>query len=169
MYCHTFLPAQVQMLQDHGCKVCYGATMILDSCAQLPARVLNTLVLYRIVPNKRPLTRHPGKSGGPEEHYRGFSAIFAYFGQIFAYFEGNIPSERAGAHLSRSVYSALYGIICVLAQYIHVLCQLIFPRTQTQKPRLIDRRMAGWMDRPVDGRMDRKHTHTNTHNQCGLA
>ena len=35
-------------------------------------------------------------SGGPEEYSRGFSAIFAHFWPIFAYFEGNIPSERAG-------------------------------------------------------------------------
>ena len=34
--------------------------------------------------------------GGPEEHYRGLSAIFANFRPILAYFTVTIPSESAG-------------------------------------------------------------------------
>ena len=37
--------------------------------------------------------------GSPEEHYRGFPAIFVHFLPIFAYSEGNIPSESAGVRL----------------------------------------------------------------------
>ena len=36
-------------------------------------------------------------AGGPGEYHRGFSG---HFGPIFTYFEGNMPTERAGAHLS---------------------------------------------------------------------
>ena len=44
------------------------------------------------------LTNNLVNSEGPEEHYRDFSAVCAHFGLIFTYFEGNIPSESAGAH-----------------------------------------------------------------------
>ena len=50
-------------------------------------------------------------SGGPGEYSRGFSDIFAHFWPIFAYFDGNNPSESAGVHLLRQTrLLAKYGI-----------------------------------------------------------
>ena len=48
-------------------------------------------------------------SGGLEEHYRDFLAIFAHFWPIFTYFEENIPSESAKTCLFKQVH--LFSII----------------------------------------------------------
>ena len=51
-------------------------------------------------------------SGGPAEHYTGFSAIFVHFLPLFSYFAVNISSEVLGLiYLSRCVYSAIYSIL----------------------------------------------------------
>ena len=58
---------------------------------------------YNIVPNgcslRLKLTDILVNSGGPAEHYRGFSAIFANLWPNSDNFEGNIPSESAGVRL----------------------------------------------------------------------
>ena len=53
---------------------------------------------YCISPNKRSLCVDITlvNSEGPGPYNRGFPAISAHFWPIFAYFEGNIPSESAG-------------------------------------------------------------------------
>ena len=48
-------------------------------------------------------------SRGSGVYYRGFSATFAHFWQIFTYFEGNIPPESAGARLFQQAH--LFGKI----------------------------------------------------------
>ena len=58
-------------------------------------------------------------SGGPEEYSRGFSAIFAHFKPIFAYFEGNISTESAGGALFRQarLFGKIWNIAVVMQHF----------------------------------------------------
>ena len=68
---------------------------------------------YRILPNKHSLRvdRHPGEYRGSRRIFYGFFSYFCSCWPIFAYFEGNMPSELLGhVYSGRHVYLAKYGI-----------------------------------------------------------
>ena len=80
--------------------------------------------IYRVVLNKCSLSvdRCSGGVDGPEEQYRGISAIFAHFGHIFISFVGNIPSGAGRIYISQSVYSAVYSMCIYISMYRYMYC-----------------------------------------------